>query len=114
MKQISLIVVIILILTSSKDREIVVDDTGFGNIRIGKTRLSEIKRKHVLSKLVKTSRHALYRTEEGKVGVTYHYVQIQTRKGIAYFFNYQHGTKESITLDEILFSIPAVVRTKRV
>ena len=113
MKQTSLIVLIILTLTSFDDREKVIDETGFDNIRVGKTTLSEIKRKHMFSKRSKTWRHALYHTEEGRVGVMYDYEQIHTREGITYFFNYKRGTKDPITLDGILFVNPANVRTNK-
>jgi hypothetical protein len=113
MRQKSLIILAILTLTAFVDRDILIDETGFDNIRIGKTTISEIKRRHLFSKRSKTWRHALYRTEEGRIGVMYDYEQIHTRQGITYFFNYERGTKDPVTIDEILFAAPANVRTNR-
>jgi hypothetical protein len=113
MKWTFFIVLVSLTLTSFDGKTIVVDEAGFNDIRIGTTTLSEIRRRHMFSKRIKTWRHALYRTDNGRVGVMYCYEQIKTRHGITYFFSYESGTKDPITLKEILFTSPASVVTSK-
>jgi len=113
MKRILITFLGLLILTSFDSREILINETGFDDIRIGVTTMSKIKRRHIFAKKTKTWRHALYRTDEGRIGVMYNYEQVRTKKGITYFFNYERGTQGKVKLDEILFSLPAEVTTDK-
>jgi len=111
MKRTTILTILIVTMTSFDMRELIIDETGFGDIRIGETTIFQIKRKHIFSKRTRTFRHALYRTDDGRIGKTYKYEQVRTKGGITYFFNYELGTKKQIKLDEILFAMPASVKT---
>ncbi len=100
------------VLTSFGVKKILIDETGFEDIRVGETIITKLKRKYFFAKRTKTFRHILYRTDEGRTGVTYYSEQIKA-KGITFFFNYTYGTKEPIVLDEILFSFPSRVTTDK-
>jgi len=113
MKRILITFLGLLILTSFDSKEILINETGFDDIRIGVTTMSKIKRRHIFAKKKKTWRHALYRTDEGRIGVMYNHEEVRTKQGITYFFNYERGTKEKVKLDEILFSLPAEVTTDK-
>jgi hypothetical protein len=113
MKLILSLILFITLLTSVDEKRIVIDETGFGDTRIGRTTLSEIKRQHRFAKHTKTFKHVLFRTDTRTEGVTYHYEEIETRKGITYFFVYRSGTPDDINLSEIKFEYPAKVVTDK-
>jgi hypothetical protein len=100
-------------LASVDDNYLVVDETGFGDTRVGMTTLAEITRRHRFSKHTKTFKHVLFRTDTRTEGVTYHYEEVKTRKGLTYFFVYRSGTANDIKLSEIKFERPAKVVTDK-
>src|SRR5687767_7590677 len=107
MKKAILIFLILLTLTSGKKKELIINETGFDNIMVGKTTLSEIRRKHPFAKYTKTFRHVLYRRNDGTMGRTYSYDYLKTKIGITYFFSDHRDVKDHRVLMRILFELPA-------
>lgn len=114
MKKVILLIFIFLFGTSFHKRELVVDETGFDDIRIGQTTISKIKRKHLFAKRTRTWRHVLFRTSDGgRIGSVFYYKKIVTKDGITFLFNYERGTKEKIRLSGLIFDLPATIRTEK-
>ena len=100
--------------TSFQKKQLIVDNTGFGETRIGKTTISEVKRKYLFAKRTKTWKHGLFRTiDGGTIGKMFYHEKIRTKDGITFLFNYQAGVKDKIILSGLVFDFPIAVRTEK-
>ena len=112
-KSVAIFLFVLILLSSASVKDIIIDETGFKQIRIGRTKISTIKKRYPTAKKKKSFRHALFRGKQFRYGVTFFQEVLETPNGISFYFYYEKDTKKPIKLNRIDFKYPAKVITNK-